>query len=118
MVTRDIPVSLPPRASAVCRVYVENAGTRSWFPERNPHRSGVALAVAVGTARPLRVFLRHEVHPGGRGHFVFEVTAPRHPGRLPLRLQLLTEQDDFSEATGPVLFDGFDANGRCRSSAG
>src|SRR5262249_40299544 len=55
--TRDIPASLAPRQTAVCRLHVENAGTRSWFTQKNPHRGGVALGVAVGRGRPSRVFL-------------------------------------------------------------
>jgi glutamate-1-semialdehyde aminotransferase len=102
----DVPSQLTVRTSAVGKLFVENAGTRSWFPEKNPHRSAVALELTVGSGPPTRVFARHEIHPGGRGHFVFEVTAPPHPTRLPLRAQLLAEWNGFSRQNAPVLFDG------------
>jgi glutamate-1-semialdehyde aminotransferase/predicted aldo/keto reductase-like oxidoreductase len=104
--TCDVPEVLVPGETAVCRLYVENVGTRSWFALENPHRAAAALSVVVGGAQVERVFLRDAVHPGQRGHFVFTVTAPPTEGAVALRLQLLGEHEGFSEETGPVLFDG------------
>jgi glutamate-1-semialdehyde 2,1-aminomutase len=106
VVSRELPHTLAPRQRAVARLFVENAGTRSWLAEKNRHRAGVALAVTVGGARPFRVHPRDDVHPRGRCHFVFEVEAPPSPGRLPVRLQLLGEHERYSAKTGPVLFEG------------
>jgi glutamate-1-semialdehyde aminotransferase/predicted aldo/keto reductase-like oxidoreductase len=106
VVLRDLPAELGPGETYVCRLFVENAGRRSWFPEDNPHRAGVALAVFLDGTRSDTVRLRHEVHPGGRGHFVFPITAPRSPGRLRLRLRVLGEHQGYSEEAGFPLFSG------------
>ena len=104
---REFPGELAPGEKAVARVWVENAGARSWFTPDGPYKgAGVVLAMSSGTARLSTVALRHDVHPGERCHFVFPLQAPAREGPLPLRLQLLAAQDGFCEKTGPVLFDG------------
>jgi glutamate-1-semialdehyde aminotransferase/predicted aldo/keto reductase-like oxidoreductase len=106
VVLRDLPQTLAPGERATARFFVENAGTRSWFTENNPHCSGVALAATIGNDPATQVRLRHDVHPGERCHFVFEVAAPHAPGKLPVKLQLLGEHEGYSEKTGPLLFEG------------
>ena len=106
VVSSEIPNTLAPRERAVARLFVENTGSRSWLMPGNRQRSGVALAVSVGSERPFHVYPRDDVHPRGRCHFVFEVEAPAIPGRLPVRLQLLDNHRRFSAKTGPVLFEG------------
>ncbi len=106
VVLQELPRSLSPRQTITARIFVENVGTRSWFPEKNPHRGGVALAVSVAGGTPTRVSVREDIHPGGRCHFVFPITATRSTGALPLRLQLLGEHEGYSAQTGPVLFEG------------
>jgi glutamate-1-semialdehyde aminotransferase/predicted aldo/keto reductase-like oxidoreductase len=105
VVLRDIPQTLAPGERTTARVFVENAGTRSWFIEGNAHHSGVAVAVTLGNDTT-RVRLRHDVHPGQRCHFVFELAAPHAPGNLHVKLQLLGEHEGYSEKSGPVLFEG------------
>ena len=106
LVLRELPARLTAGERTLVRIGVENTGTRSWLAEKNRNRGRVLLSVTLGAAVPVTVPLRGDVHPGGRGHFILELTAPPVPGQFPLRLQLLGEHERFSPKSGPVLHDG------------
>ena len=97
---RDIPERMHPGQTSVCRVFLENRGTRGWFCEDNAQGGGVWVAVFVNGVKAAQLRPREDVHAGGRGHFVFELAAPRRAGRLELRLQMLGQHDAYSEAAG------------------
>ena len=105
VVLRDLPEAMAPGERAVVRVCLENTGPRSW--QSGTGRSAVALSVSVGAASPpIRAFLRNDVHPGERGHFVLELSAPATPGRYPVRLELLRPGRFRLRRTGRTLHEG------------
>jgi len=106
VVMRDIPARMRPAQSSVCRLLLENRGTRGWFCEDNAQGGGVLLAVLVDGMKVAQVRPREDVHAGGRGHFVFEVEAPRRAGRLALRVQMLGQHEAYSEAAGFLVHSG------------
>lgn len=105
VLTRDLPSVMEPGETRVCRVYLENTGERGWHLESPELQAGVELAVlldgvSIGRSRP-----RHDVHRGGRGYFVFEVTAPETPGAHHLMLHLLGEHQGYDNGAGFVVHD-------------
>lgn len=82
-IVQDVPRALAPGASAVCRLYLENAGPTPWRCD------DTGLAVHLDGQRQHVVRLRDDVAPGGRGHFVFELTAPSAPGPHALDFSLV-----------------------------
>jgi predicted aldo/keto reductase-like oxidoreductase len=86
LVTREIPRRLRPGQRETCRLWVENRGTGIW---RAPGaQDGVVLDVELRGAPRCAVPLRHDVEPGTRTHFAFEVEAPAGPGPWRLGLAL------------------------------
>jgi predicted aldo/keto reductase-like oxidoreductase len=89
VVTREIPRRLRPRQREICRIYVQNVGAQTWTaPRPREGRPGVLLEVSLTGGSSWTVPLRHDVEPGTRTHFAFEVEAPSRPGRYTLRLIL------------------------------
>jgi predicted aldo/keto reductase-like oxidoreductase len=88
----ELPRTLAPGARARARLWLENAGQRPW-PNRGPEEERTFLEVLHGERTLARIPLREEVHPGARGHFVFELEG-RDPG---LRLVLRTGADRATE---------------------
>jgi predicted aldo/keto reductase-like oxidoreductase len=89
IISREIPSTLRAGQTAVLRLWVENAGTRNW--EASLPRAGgngLVLVMTLGQRRE-EVRLRHEVEPGTRTHFSFEVKAPRQAGRYPIQFFLV-----------------------------
>lgn len=94
-------------ATTCCLTHLENAGSRGWFPEDNPHRAEGYLAVFVDGVKTGAIKLETPVHSQCRNKFVFDVTAPEPSGSsFRVRLQLLAEHQSFSEKRGIVVFDG------------
>ena len=89
VVTRELPRRLSRGERATARLYVQNVGSETWrAPRPRERRPGVGLDVTLA-GRPTRTIpLRHDVEPGTRTHFVFELQAPGRPGRHTLRLVL------------------------------
>ncbi len=100
VVMRDIPDCLCPNETRVCRLQLENIGTRGWFPDGVWENGGVRLAVFVNGVQVADAKLRHEVHPGARGHFVFELAAPAQAEVFDLRLRMLAEYQGYAEDAG------------------
>ena len=89
VVTREVPRRLRARETAICRLYVQNLGSEAWRAHGpRARRPGVRLEAALG-GWACTTPLRHDVEPGTRTHFVFEVEAPRRPGRYTLRFALV-----------------------------
>jgi hypothetical protein len=91
----EIPVAEGPLAAKVvwsevprrdgnglCRCWIENASGRIW------EAGSVVLAVRFNGKPAQRVALRHDVHPGERTHFAFELKPPRKKGDHALELCL------------------------------
>ena len=103
----DLPARMAAGSTACCLIHLENAGSRGWFPEDNPHSAEVYLAVFVDGVKTEVIKLEAPVHSQCRRKFVFDVTAPAPSGPgFRVRLQLLAEHQSFSEEHGIVVFDG------------
>jgi predicted aldo/keto reductase-like oxidoreductase len=89
LVTRELPGRLSPGERVVGRLYVQNVGAATWLaPRPRERRPGVGLDVWLGDRSTPTIPLRHDVEPGTRTHFAFELEAPARPGRYTLRLVL------------------------------
>ncbi len=98
----DIPESMHPGQAYICRLQLENIGTIAWFPEGE--NGAVAIRVFLDGAEITTASFRQVVHPGGRGHVVFELDAPRRDRRVDLRLQMLVAQEGSDENAGFEVF--------------
>ena len=102
LVSRDIPTVLHPGQKATCRLYFHNAGTQTWIASRTFGKNGgVVLAIFESDKLRQHVPLRHDVEPGARTHFVFELSAPNHPGYYQLGFFLMqySEAGSLSKST-------------------
>lgn len=86
IIISDMPTAIRPDALATCRLYLENIGQRPWHAGGGEGKPRTALFVYLGGELQQVAGLRADVHPGERGHFVFEFPAP--PSHAPLRLRL------------------------------
>jgi predicted aldo/keto reductase-like oxidoreductase len=86
---RDLPSSLTPSEITVCRLWVENTGMHGWFLGT---RNAVHLRAFADRRVIAKVHQRHDVQPGGRTHFVFELSAPKIASSFRLRLELVEER--------------------------
>jgi hypothetical protein len=89
MILSDIPTAIRPDALATCRLYLENTGQRPWHAGGGEGKPRTTLFVYLGGELQQVAGLRTDVHPGERGHFVFEVPAPSSHASLRLRLDLV-----------------------------
>jgi glutamate-1-semialdehyde aminotransferase/predicted aldo/keto reductase-like oxidoreductase len=103
VVSMDVPKTMAPGRTCMCRLHVENAGERGWLPHHPEHQARVMLGVFVNGRRTQTLEVTQDVHRGGRWQFLFEITAPTATRRFGLRLQLLGEHLGFSEGLGPIL---------------
>jgi predicted aldo/keto reductase-like oxidoreductase len=87
VVSQCIPTRLRRAHTAVCRLYVHNAGETTWTP------SSVVLAVVEAGKLRQQVRLRHAVEPGTRTHFTFVLTAFRMAGDYTLQCFLMSPTD-------------------------
>jgi predicted aldo/keto reductase-like oxidoreductase len=103
----DVPARAEQDHPLAGRVYVQNAGTRGWFPDDRLFAGArVALAVYLDAGELQRVPLRHDTHSGGRAHFPFELPAHAVADGGALELVLLSEHRQFDRAAGLVLYRG------------
>lgn len=89
VVIRDIPAALRAGALATCRLYLENIGQTPWYAGQVAGRPRTTLFIYLEGELQQIAGLRADVHPGERGHFVFEVPAPASPVPVSLRLDLV-----------------------------
>jgi predicted aldo/keto reductase-like oxidoreductase len=89
VISQAVPSSLPKGEASACTLWVHNDGTETWLAPRpeSPER-GCTLAVFVGGAPPQLVPLRHDVGPGTRTHFAFDIRAPGELGEHSFRAVL------------------------------
>jgi predicted aldo/keto reductase-like oxidoreductase len=76
IVIQDIPTSIGAGAAATCRLYLENIGRRPWYAADAIGKARTSLLVYSNHQLQQIASLRFDVHPGERGHFVFELPAP------------------------------------------
>lgn len=96
IIISDIPTVVCPDAPATCRLYLENTGRRAWHAGGGEGKPRTTLFVYLGGELQQVAGLRTDVHPGERGHFVFEFPAPASHAPLRLRLDLVeTRSTDF-----------------------
>lgn len=88
VVRRELPERMRVGLTYTCRLFLENLGLRPWHPPGAWHRSVVRLEVFLDGVRVASADVRERVGRGLRGHFVFEVTAPRGRASAGLRLRL------------------------------
>jgi predicted aldo/keto reductase-like oxidoreductase len=98
----DIPESIRPGEAYIGRLQLENIGTRSWFPEGE--NGAVVVSVFLDGIQSTTASFRQVVHPGGRGHIVFELDVPRRVHQVDLRLQMLAAQQDSAQNAGFEVF--------------
>lgn len=90
LVRRDIPTSLHSGQKATCRLYLHNAGEKTWISSRALGKNkGMVLAVFISGNLLQHVRLRHDVEPEARTHFVFELRAPKRIGHYQLGFFLM-----------------------------
>jgi len=87
VVSRHIPTRLRRGHTAVCRLYVQNAGEQTWTPS-----SVVRAVVEAGKLRQ-QIRLRHAVEPGTRTHFTFALKTSQRPGEYSLQCFLMPPSD-------------------------
>ncbi len=104
IVSLGIPEEMVPGDSYRCHINVENAGLRGWHPENEKYNARVVLGVFLHKKRIETREVTQDVHKGDRFHFEFEITAPLHVKHFGLKLQLLSEHQQFSEDLGAVIF--------------
>jgi len=103
----DVPATMQAGATVCCHIHLENAGSRGWFPQENPHAAEAVLAVFIDGEAAATVKLDAPVGPQCRKRFLFDLTAPAVPGpAFRVRLQLLSEHESFSPERGIVVFEG------------
>jgi predicted aldo/keto reductase-like oxidoreductase len=103
IISREIPSALRAGETAVLRLWVENAGARTWEASLpRVGRNGLVLVVQLGHMRE-EVRLRHEVEPGTRTHFSVEVKAPPRAGRYQIALSLTTLTSERSGEAEVIL---------------
>lgn len=89
VVIRDIPKALRPGDLATCRLYLENTGQMPWYATDVITRRRTSLFVYLDDELRQVARLRCDVHPGERGHFVFELPAPPSSGPRAIRCDLV-----------------------------
>lgn len=89
VVTRDIPKAIKPGGLATCRLYLENTGQQPWYAGDAAAGRRTALFVYLDDELQQIAGLRFDVHPGERGHFVFEFPAPPPLGAHTARFELV-----------------------------
>lgn len=97
VLSRDVPERLAAGASQVCRLIVQNAGHSSWRMEGPPQ-----LGVYFDRRRVDAIPVRHDVPPGTRTAFAFELHAPSGNGPHQLEFRL----GDTSLLTSTVTVHG------------
>ncbi len=85
----DVSAPRPGATVTPCRAWLENAGDVSWH--RNTVED-VALRVIVGRRRVATIGLRHDVHPGERAHFAFDLPEQSRSDQDGYRLRLILER--------------------------
>jgi hypothetical protein len=85
VLTADLPREMAVGQSGVGRLWVENSGRDSWT-----HASRGAYLEAICDGHRTIARARHDVHPGGRAHFVFSIPPFLHSGdaQLSIRVKL------------------------------
>ncbi|MEM9266410.1 MAG: aldo/keto reductase [Cyanobacteria bacterium P01_F01_bin.13] len=103
---KEVPTSLMPAETYLCRLYLENLASRGWFhnAQKFAHAS-VKLLIFIDGCCVDAIPLRHEVHQGERTHFVFPLQAPANQSQIKLCLTLVAEHLKFSLDAGLVLHD-------------
>lgn len=89
IIISDIPTAVRPEALTTCRLYLENTGQRAWHARGGDGKPRTTLFVYLGGELQQIVGLRTDIHPGERGHFVFEFPAPTSNAPRRLRLDLV-----------------------------
>jgi predicted aldo/keto reductase-like oxidoreductase len=87
VVSRDIPKRLQRGQVGVCRLYVQNAGEKTWTP------SSVVLAVVEAGKLRQQVRVRHAVEPGTRTHLTFTLETFQKAGDYTLQFFLMSPSD-------------------------
>lgn len=86
----ELPALMKSGDTATCRLWLENAGSIKWLAaNRWTKATGLHLIVQGGDSNQ-SVALRHDVEPGTRTHFSFELVAPEQPGNYQIRIFLKT----------------------------
>jgi hypothetical protein len=94
------------------RLWLENAGTRNWKASLpRVGGTGLVLVMELGHMRE-EVRLRHDVEPGTRTHFTFEVKAPKQAGRYQMKFFLTTLEHDAPDETEAILVCPFEVESR------
>jgi hypothetical protein len=86
-VSRDIPERLQRGHVGFCRLYVHNAGEKTWTPSR------VVLGVVEAGKLRQQIRVRHAVEPGTRTHFTFALKTFQKAGDYTLQCFLMSPSD-------------------------
>ena len=94
VVSKEIPTALCAGQRAMCRLYLENSGRETWLAVgEGAVQKRVVLEVSCAGEVLRHVPVRHNVEPGCRTHFAFEVEAPKHIGTYLLRFALMLPRE-------------------------
>lgn len=89
-----VPSSLKAGEKSVCRLWLQNSGIIKWnssnFRDKN---NIISLSVYIDKHFKRKVPLRHDVEPGQRTHFAFEINAPKKRGIYKIKFYLTSRFD-------------------------
>ncbi len=107
IIMRDLPSLVRQGDLTTCRLYLENTGHEAWYAKAIAGRRRTSLFVYLDGELQQIANLRFDVHPGERGHFVFELQCPVTSRDVPA--QLRTRGNRFEErrsASGSFVAGG------------
>jgi predicted aldo/keto reductase-like oxidoreductase len=92
VVSREVPPHLNRGQVGIVRLYVHNAGEETWTP------SSMVLAVVEAGKLDQQIRLRHDVEPGMRTHFAFELKSFQMAGEHTLHFCLMSPSEGIISA--------------------
>lgn len=89
IIRSEIPGKLKPGGKSACRIWLQNSSSRRWV-SHHTQKNEVPIILAVYIRKKLskQVPLRHDVEPGERTHFSFEIDAPKKIGEYEMLFYL------------------------------
>jgi predicted aldo/keto reductase-like oxidoreductase len=108
VVCRELPRTGSDGRCTACRLWIENAGEENWlsFCTQPQVSRSLALVVSLDGREVQKLPLLHDVGPGQRTHFTFELDAPNGSVRCAVELTLADLLPDGRTAEATCLFAG------------
>lgn len=101
LVRSELPRALALGERGTGTLWIENAGSVTW--KAKPGEAAVALSVQRNGAGSIRVPIRHDVEPGVRTHFVFDIGSHDDPGAYTYSFVLTNTDSGGLAGTGTEI---------------